>query len=354
MTLDRYVFRLLLTRTVVAAVVLVCLAQVLELLDVTTQILERGQGLGGIGHYSLLRLPGQFQQIAALSVLVGSLFTFTQMARTSEMVVIRATGANIYRVLRMMIPVALGVALIDFGVAAEIAPRTQDALAHWMAVTAPPSQAKPARPHWFRLGADLVMVGSESEDGRTLHDLRIYRRDADRNLVQEVAAPVATAEAGGWRLHAAVTTDVRQDHSDVSPPADQDWKTPLTSGALRRLIRSGQDVAFSAALGAVSGTGPADRSPGFYQTRLNRSFAEPLGAVVMLLLSAPAALSSLRSDQAVRLLLFGLSSGLLFLVADGLLTALGETSALPPVLAAWAAPVAFTALAVTVLLSAEG
>ena len=354
MTLDRYVFRMLLTRTVVAVVVLVVLAQVLELLDVTTSILERGQGLAGIGHYSLLRLPGEFQQVASLGVLVGALFTFTQMARTSEMVVIRATGANIYRVLRMMIPVALGVALLDFVVAAEIAPRTQDALAHWMAVTAPASQAKPAKPHWFRLGPDLVMIGSDSEDGHTLHDLRIYRRDADRNLIQEIAAPLATAEVGGWRLHGAVTTDVKLDHSEVGSAADQEWKTPLTAGALKRLIRAGQDVAFSAAFSAVAGTGPADRSPGFYQTRLNRSFAEPLGALVMLLLSAPAALSSLRSDQAVRLLLFGLSSGLLFLVADGLLTALGETSALPPVLAAWAAPVAFAALAITVLLSAEG
>ena len=354
MTLDRYVFRMLLTRTLVAAVVLVCLAQVLELLDVTTKILERGQGLAGIGHYSLLRLPGEFQQVAALSVLVGSLFTFTQMARTSEMVVIRATGANIYRVLRMMLPVALGVALVDFAVGAELAPRTQDALTHWMAVTAPASQAKPAKPHWFRLGQDLVMVGSESEDGRTLHDLRIYRRDADRNLVQEIAAPLATAETGGWRLHSAVVTRVLQEQSEVSPPADQDWSTSLTAPALQRLIRAGQDVSLTAAYAAVSGAGPADRSPGYYQTRLNRTFAEPLGDIVMLLLSAPAALSSLRSDQAVRLLLFGLSSGLLFLVADGLLTALGETSALPPVLAAWSAPVAFTALAVTVLLYVEG
>ncbi|HEY5410044.1 MAG TPA: LptF/LptG family permease [Caulobacteraceae bacterium] len=354
MTLDRYVFRLLLTRTVVSVVVLICLVQVLELFDVTTPILQRGLGLGGIGHYSLLRLPGQFQQVAALSVLVGALFTFTQLARTSEMVVIRATGANIYRILRMMAPVAIGVALVDLVVAAEIAPRTQDALSHWMEITATPSEAKPSKPHWFRLGQELVMVGSGSEDGRTLHNLRIYRRDTDRNLVQEIDAPLATAEAGGWRLHASIVTQVQHDHSDVSAPYDQDWKTPLTAGALQRLVRSGQDVASSAAFGAVSGTGPADRSPGFYRTRLNRTFAEPLGAIVMLLLSAPAALSSLRSDQGMRLFLFGLSSGLLFLVADGLLAALGETSALPPVLAAWSAPVAFTALAVTVLLSAEG
>jgi lipopolysaccharide export system permease protein len=354
MTLDRYVFRLLLTRTIFAVVVLICLVQVLELLDVTTDILERGQGLAGIGHYSLLRLPGQFQQVAGLSVLVGALFTFTQLARTSEMVVIRATGANIYRVLRMMAPVAIGMALLDFAVGAELAPRTQDALTHWMAITAPPSKAKPVKPHWFRLGSDLVMVGSVSEDGRTLKTLRIYQRDASRNLTREVAAPLATAQTGGWRLSKATVTNVGVDFSTLSATADQDWTTTLTPAQVRRLLRAGQEIPFTTAFGAVTGSAPADRSPDFYATRLNRTFAEPLGALVMLLLSAPAALSSLRSDQAMRLFLFGLVSGLLFLVADGLLTALGETSALSPVLAAWSAPVAFTALAVTVLLYAEG
>jgi lipopolysaccharide export system permease protein len=140
----------------------------------------------------------------------------------------------------------------------------------------------------------------------------------------------------------------------VAVAAGQDWKTTLTAAQVRRLVRAGQEVPFTTAFGAVSGAAPADRSPGYYQTRLHRAFAEPLAALVMLLLSAPAALSSLRSDQAMRLFLFGLCSGLLFLVADGLLTALGETSALPPILAAWSAPVAFAALAVTVLLYAEG
>ena len=354
MTLDYYVLRLLLVRTLVAAVVLIGLVQVLELFDVTTDILERGLGLAGVGHYSLLRLPGQFQQVAPLSVLVGAIFTFTQLARTSEMVVIRATGANIYRVLRMMAPVAIGIALVDFVISAEIAPRTQDALAHWMAATTPPSKIKPGKPHWFRLGSDLVMVGAASDDAHQLQNLRVYRRDATSNLTEEIYAPVAVTEPGGWRLKGAQTIRVGPDHSTTSPPQDQDWQTTLTSGALRQLIRSGQIISFSSAFGAVTGAQPADRSPGFYSTRLNRTFAEPFGVIVMLLLAAPAALASLRSDRAMRLFLFALASGLLFLVADGLLTALGETSGLPAVLAAWSAPVAFTALAVTVLLYVEG
>ena len=355
MTLDYYVLRLLLVRTLVAALVLIGLVQVLELFDVTTDILQRGQGLAGIGHYSLLRLPGQFQQVASLSMLVGAIFTFTQLSRTSEMVVIRATGANIYRVLRMMAPVAIGVALVDFVISAEVAPRTQDALAHWMDVTAPPSKkADTPKPHWFRLGGDLVMIGQASDDARRLQNLRIYRRDAGLNLTQEISAPSAVTEPGGWRLQGARTLLVGPDRSTTSGPADQDWQTTLTAGELRSLIRSGQIITFSSAVGAVTGARPSDRSPGFYATRLNRTFAEPLGVIVMLLLAAPAALASLRSDQGMRLFLFGLSAGLLFMVADGLLTALGETSGMPAVLASWSAPIAFTALAVTVLLYVEG
>ena len=354
MTLDRYVLRLFLTRTIFAIVVLIALVQVLELLDMTTPILQRGLGLAGIGRYSLLRLPGMFEQISPLGVLVGSLFTFTQMARTSEMVVIRATGANIYRVLRMMAPVAIGVGLLDFAIASEVSPRTQDALVHWMAITAPPATAKPAKQHWFRLGRDLVLIGAVSEDGHLLSNLRIYRRDSTSLLTHETAAATATPEAGGWRLHGATTVNIAGDRAAVGGPAELDWKTPLTPSGVIRLFRAGDEVTTSVAAGALANAAPIDRSPGYYLTRLNRTFAAPIAALVMLLLSAPAALSSMRSDQGTRLMMFGLGSGLLFMVADGLLTAMGETGAVPAVLAAWSAPLAFAALAVTVLLYAEG
>ncbi len=208
MTLDRYVVRLLLVRTVAAVIVLIMLVQVLELLDVTSQILDRGLGLAGIGKYSLLRLPGMFQQTAGLAVLVGSIFTFTHLARTSEMIVIRATGANIYRVLRMMAPVAIAVAALDFVVAAEITPADPGRADPLDGRHRAGRQADPAQAALVPAGPDLVLVDVASDDGSRLQGVHIYRRDADRNLTQEVSAPLATPEAGGWRLHAAVTTRV--------------------------------------------------------------------------------------------------------------------------------------------------
>ena len=46
--------------------------------------------------------------------------------------------------------------------------------------------------------------------------------------------------------------------------------------------------------------------------------------------------------------------GLLVLVVDGLLTAVGESGAAPAVLAAWAAPAIFAAGGITALLYLEG
>ena len=94
MTLDRYVFRMLLTRTVVAVVVLVGLSQVLELLDKTTEILQRGEGLAGIGHYSLLRLAGAvaaIQWLRASWVLGAISAATTKSSRATP----RATGSII-------------------------------------------------------------------------------------------------------------------------------------------------------------------------------------------------------------------------------------------------------------------
>jgi lipopolysaccharide export system permease protein len=73
----------------------------------------------------------------------------------------------------------------------------------------------------------------------------------------------------------------------------------------------------------------------------------------MLLMAAPVALANFRSGGA-SLLTGCLGAGLLFLVVDGVLTAVGESGVAPPLLAAWAAPIIFAAAGATVLLNMEG
>ena len=99
--------------------------------------------------------------------------------------------------------------------------------------------------------------------------------------------------------------------------------------------------------------GLSTRPRTFYDTQLQRAWAAPLACIVMLLLAAPASMANFRGGGAT-LLVQCLAAGLLYLVFDGAFTALGESGAAPPILAAWAAPAMFAALGVTALIYLEG
>src|SRR5437764_525048 len=104
-------------------VVLISILQVLDLLDVTTDILQRKLGVGGVLYYATLRLPSLIDQVAPLSVLAGCLFAFTQLARENAVVALRSTGVSVYQLLSTMAPAALAVALLHMVSVQWITPR---------------------------------------------------------------------------------------------------------------------------------------------------------------------------------------------------------------------------------------
>ena len=58
-------------RIAAALVMIVALLQVMDLLDITTEILDRGLGFAGVAKYALLRLPRLVEQAAPLAALAG-------------------------------------------------------------------------------------------------------------------------------------------------------------------------------------------------------------------------------------------------------------------------------------------
>ena len=73
----------------------------------------------------------------------------------------------------------------------------------------------------------------------------------------------------------------------------------------------------------------------------------------MLLLASPLAMVNGRNVRGVGPVLYGVGGGMAYLVADGLLTASGQTGVLPATAAAWTAPLIFAIAAFTVLLYVE-
>ena len=194
--------------------------------------------------------------------------------------------------------------------------------------------------------------GSKIDDIQTLRGVSIYERDSRRELVRRIQAASATWRGDRWWLRDAAITDLDSMHAIQMTVAASEWRTTLRPADTARLFSSAYEITSGMAFRSLFGHGLVDRSPSQFQTRLYRTIAEALAPIIMLLLALPTALGHSRSNRTGPIL-FGLGCGLLYLVSDGLLTAMGSTGILPPLVAAWGAPVSFAAGAVTLLLYSE-
>ncbi|HEV2365542.1 MAG TPA: LptF/LptG family permease [Caulobacteraceae bacterium] len=351
LSLSAYLTRMMLVRTAAAAAALLGLLQLIDLLERTSDILARG-GVLQIFRFMALRLPFMFQQAAPFAVLAGAIFAFSQLARNSELVVMRITGLSLWQIFKRTLPVALSFAVLDMVVADQVTPRAEQALASWWVASAPGAKQAPA-PRWFRIGDDIVVVRSASPSGDTLSGVSVYERDHSKALTRRIQAASATKEANGWRLHDVTITDLDQARAQATTAGAMDWRTPLQANDVARLFSSAYEITSGAALRSLFGKGPVNKSPSEFKTRLYRTVAEGFAPIIMLLLALPTALGHARSNRTAPVI-FGLGCGLLYLVVDGLLTAMGQTGTLPPFAAAWGAPIGFAAGAVSILLYAEG
>jgi lipopolysaccharide export system permease protein len=353
MKIQLYVLRTVATRVLGAAVVLFSILQILDLLEVTTEILDRGLGTAGVLYYAALRSPRLVEQVAPIATLAGGLFAFSQLARESAIIAMRATGISAYRIVGMAMPVAFLVMALDFSCSQIIAPRTDPVLSAWWQATTPVADRKVPGPRSFRAGDDLVIADGASSDGRQLNAVRVYRRDKAGRLIERIEAPTATYGHGGWTLNKPVIVRFNGEQVNVTPATQMTWPSPLHRQDVQALFAD-SPVPTAATARRVLLNGGGDRPAAYYETQFLAAFAGPFAALVMMLLSAPVALANFRSGQGAVLLTGGLAAGLIFLVANGMLTALGEGGALSPLLAVWGGPVIFAALAVYALVVLEG
>lgn len=350
-TLGRYLSMQFLVRVVATVLALAALVQTLDLLDVTTEILQRKLGFAGIGTYVALRLPSVLDQVILLGVLLGGLLTFLQLAARSEIVIMRAAGVTIWRLLRMLTPALLAIIALHFIITDQIAPRTEQALSAWWADTTPDDE-KDGDPVWFRLTPYMVSADRVLDSGTRMENLRLYRRE-NSTLTSRIVAREARFEAGRWIVSDGVEVRVDQGKASQQPLDDWVWDAPLSPADLVRLSNPHARLSTSITRALLAGGHATNQPSSYYETHLQQIYAVPLGAFVMLMIGLPLAYATPRGGQSGRLLAIGLGLGLLFLLTQGVLAALGEAGRLPPLLATWAGLAAFGCIAATRIIRRE-
>lgn len=358
MILRRYLTRLFLGRALGALLALAGLLQLLDLLDTASQVLARG-GVPDVLRYAALRSPTLIGQAVPLAVLLGAALAFLRLSATSEMAALRAAGVGAWRVLAALAPACALAAAVHSALLLAVAPRSERALADWwdgLGAAAGAAAEPVAVPHrlWFRIGSDIVAADAVSLDGERLAGVLVIRREGDGRATERIEARRAEhSAAAGWVLREVSV--VRPAGARAEALAELDWPEGPPPATLRALARPTEAQPLGRLLAGARGEGAASRGGAFYAARAHSAAAMLATPFVMLLLAAPAAFGLPRQGGgAARRAAVGLALGLGYLMAAGLLGALGETGALPPALAAWTAPLIFTAVGVRLLQREEG
>jgi lipopolysaccharide export system permease protein len=259
MKLQLYVLRTVATRILGAALILMSILQILDLLDVTPDILDRGLGIAGVAYYAAMRLPRLFEQVAPIAVLAGGLFAFSQLARESAVVAMRATGISGYRIVGMAVPCRRGRDAAGRAVRPGPGPARRSGPGRLVEEHDPGRRAQGPRPAHLPRRRDLVIAASASADGRRSEYVTIFRRDNKGILVEKIEAPKARFTRPVWTLDRPTTTRFTGDLAQTSTASNDLAHDRLTPQDVQGLFGDNDAMPTAASARRALQNGGSDR-----------------------------------------------------------------------------------------------
>jgi lipopolysaccharide export system permease protein len=363
----RVILHLYLARRFLRALGIVAAVFVAILLpiDIAEQLRRIGpsQGFGPVLELALLNLPGSLYEMIPLFVLLGTLLMFLGLARSSELVVVRAAGRSALRAAAAPVVVAALLGVFIIMVVNPIVATTEQQFdlrsARYLGAEERTVSVS-AEGLWLRQGSPenqtVIRASAANSDGTQLFDASFFGFDAEGTLIERLNASQAILVEGAWEL-----TGVRRWPlvEGVNPEARAESLPQLTlpSTLTREQIRDSfgkpetvpiyQLPAFIAQL---NGAGFAALQ---HRVWLQSELSSPLMLAAMVLIGAGFTMRHTRFGRTGIMVLSAILLGFGTFFVRSFAQVLGETGQLPVALVAWTPPIAAILLAVALLLHTE-
>jgi lipopolysaccharide export system permease protein len=237
---------------IVSAVAFVSLAflSLSYFIDFVDQLSDVGSGGYTTMHaalYSLLLLPGHFYEVSPIAVLIGTIYTLSRLAQSSEFTILRTGGLGPGRALALLASLGLMFGVLTYVVGDYVAPfsERQASLlqAHYKGGVKLGRSGAWLKDHASTLEGERsysVNVGSAAANAM-LQDIRIFEFDPDGRLLRRIAAgsgrvlPNAT-----WALSDVHITRWGNSDGKAQAPeqklADYAWPSSLSAGVVAAAV----------------------------------------------------------------------------------------------------------------------
>jgi lipopolysaccharide export system permease protein len=318
---------------------------------------------GIVSQIAALRLPYVAMQILPFAVLLGGILCFWRLTRSSELIVARAAGVSAWEFLTgpMLCAALFGViAVVVVSPVSSVMLARAEAMDNIYLRTGGGPLALNGGQLWLRQsdrlltpqGVAIIHAYDVQLRGKqlTADKVSIFRLDGADRLLNRIEARRATLVSGNW-----VLDDARTIRPDQLPEAPRQVELPtdLTVSRVQESFASPDTLSFWALPGFIA---LLDRS-GFSSIRHRLHFqallALPLLCGTMSLVSAGFSMRPARRGGVARMIGSGVAAGFALFVVSKVAEEIGQSGALPVVLAAWAPTASGLMLAIALLLHTE-
>jgi len=314
-------------------------------------------GFGALAFMALLRLPEILYQILTLIVLLSAIALFLTLARTSELVIARATGRS---ALRSLAAPAVAAMLLGGGIPVVAAVSQEYRTLENRLRGSERIVSLSREGLWLRQGSrerqTAIHAESANMDGTHLYGVTFFAFDRTDQAVYRIAGAEAVLGNGAW----VVTDAKRWDFGEGGNPEGSAKResqlfvaTDLTRDQIRDSFGTPSSVPIWDLPNFIARLEAAGFSARSHRVWLNAELAKPLGFLAMVLVGAVFTLRPQRSGHTGLMVLSAVLTGFGVYFVGNLAQVMGDSGQIPVAVSVWAPPMAAILLALGLLLHLE-
>ena len=349
--LGRYIVRAVLGYTALALMVLLALGALFLFIS--------EQGDIGTGNYTasqammfvLLSLPTFAGQLLPIGALIGALLALGNLARGSELVVMRASGITTARFCWWLSVAALILAVLMVSLSEFVAPPLEK-YARQLKVFSKFNEFSFAgnRGTWVRDGDTIVSVEQQSSASQ-FGGVQLFRFDAKRRLVSIARAESASVDRRNtWRLENYSETRFSVDGTTVRTAPVEEIRTSITPDFLGLAVVEPQAMGLRDLVAYTEHLRRNDLDASRFEVAFWSRVARIVALFLVLILALPFALGPMRNTGQGARTVIGILIGAGFVLLSQTLENSGQLLNLSPLVTGWL-PTALLAGLTLVMLS---
>jgi lipopolysaccharide export system permease protein len=339
---------------------------ILMLVDMIEQLRRfsgEGIGMGGAATLSLMNVPETLYRILPLIVIMAAIAMFIGLARSSELVVVRAAGRSGLRFLVTPVVMALAVGAVTIALFNPLVAATSKAYAERRADLSQGAGSVLSVADtglWLRQGSDegqtVIQAARANLDGTELYGVTFLGFDAEGEPVSRVEAEAARLVDGAWELTGTKRWDLSAANPELSAQREAGpvrLASDLTAERIRDSFGTPSAIGFWDLRGYIADLEKAGFSAQSHRLWFQMELAQPLLMMAMVLVAAGFTMRPARFGGTGRMVLYAMLAGFAIFFLRNFAQALGETGQIPILIAAWSPPLAAALFALGLLLHLE-